>query len=195
MIWLLGLVAIGALGLAGYELWKHWSAVTGFFSGMWDGLKRAWQNNTGYLRTLTELLFPIPTAIIGHWKPISAFFGSMWDGMAYDPDAELVYVGTGNAGPWPENLRKTVGKDALYACSILAINVNTGQLKWYFQNVPGDSWHARMSCESCSLVHARGVRAGTGSGQFVGRLSRCPRLASHDQRAFMRPRRSLTVRG
>ena len=66
--------------------------------------------------------------------------GTVWDGMAYDPDEELVYVGTGNAGPWPEDLRKTHGKDALYACSILAINVNTGKLKWYFQNVPGDSW-------------------------------------------------------
>jgi PQQ-dependent dehydrogenase (methanol/ethanol family) len=66
--------------------------------------------------------------------------GTVWDGMAYDPDEELVYVGTGNAGPWPEDLRMTHGKDALYACSILAINVNTGKLKWYFQNVPGDSW-------------------------------------------------------
>ncbi len=66
--------------------------------------------------------------------------GTVWDGMAYDPDEELVYVGTGNAGPWPENLRQTKGQDALYACSILAINVNTGRLKWYFQNVPGDSW-------------------------------------------------------
>ena len=66
--------------------------------------------------------------------------GTVWDGMAYDPDEELVYVGTGNAGPWPENLRQTKGMDALYACSILAINVNTGKLKWYFQNVPGDSW-------------------------------------------------------
>ncbi len=60
--------------------------------------------------------------------------------MAYDPDEELVYVGTGNAGPWPEDLRMTHGKDALFACSILAINVNNGKLKWYFQNVPGDSW-------------------------------------------------------
>jgi quinohemoprotein ethanol dehydrogenase len=66
--------------------------------------------------------------------------GTVWDGMAYDPDEELVYVGTGNAGPWPEDLRMTHGKDALYACSIIAINVNNGQMKWYFQTVPGDSW-------------------------------------------------------
>src|SRR5499427_1216155 len=66
--------------------------------------------------------------------------GTVWDGMAYDPDANLIYVGTGNGGPWPEELRQSKGKDNLYVCSILAVNVDTGDLKWYYQMVPGDSW-------------------------------------------------------
>jgi quinohemoprotein ethanol dehydrogenase len=66
--------------------------------------------------------------------------GTVWDGMAYDPEADLIYVGTGNGGPWPEELRKSKGKDNLYVCSILAVKPDTGELKWYYQMVPGDSW-------------------------------------------------------
>ena len=60
--------------------------------------------------------------------------------MAYDPDADLIYVGTGNGGPWPEELRQSKGKDNLFVCSILAVRPDTGELKWYYQPVPGDSW-------------------------------------------------------
>ncbi len=81
------------------------------------------------------------------WK--SGGGGAVWDGMAYDPDLNLLYVGTGNAEPWPGELRKgakqigakgSAGKDNLYVCSILAVNPDTGELKWYFQMSPGDSW-------------------------------------------------------
>jgi quinohemoprotein ethanol dehydrogenase len=77
------------------------------------------------------------------WNPEAWKLGggaTVWDGFAYDPEADLVYVGTGNAGPWPEELRHSKGKDNLYACSVLAVRPDTGELKWYFQMVPGDSW-------------------------------------------------------
>ncbi len=69
--------------------------------------------------------------------------GSVWDGISYDPDSDLLYVGTGNAEPWPAALRTkdvSTGHDNLYAASIVAVHADTGELKWYYQMVPGDEW-------------------------------------------------------
>jgi quinohemoprotein ethanol dehydrogenase len=66
--------------------------------------------------------------------------GAVWDGMAYDPMLQLVYIGTGNAEPWAYQLRSSRGKDNLYVASILAVEINTGQLRWHYQAVPGDNW-------------------------------------------------------
>jgi quinohemoprotein ethanol dehydrogenase len=66
--------------------------------------------------------------------------GSVWDSLSFDPEANLIYVGTGNGAPWPEALRKSKGMDNLYVCSILAVNPDTGNLVWHYQAVPGDSW-------------------------------------------------------
>jgi quinohemoprotein ethanol dehydrogenase len=70
--------------------------------------------------------------------------GSMWDGMAYDPDENLLYIGTGNGSVWSADVRnggrQTTPQDNLYIASILAINADTGQLKWHYQCTPGDEW-------------------------------------------------------
>jgi PQQ-dependent dehydrogenase (methanol/ethanol family) len=66
--------------------------------------------------------------------------GTVWDGMAYDPDSNLVYFGTGNGGPWPSDFRQSKGLDNLYVCSVLALNADTGEYKWHYQFVPEDSW-------------------------------------------------------
>src|SRR5215471_14350073 len=70
--------------------------------------------------------------------------GSMWDGMAYDSDENLLYVGTGNGAVWAADVRnggrQTKPMDNLYIASIIAINADTGQLKWHYQCTPGDQW-------------------------------------------------------
>jgi quinohemoprotein ethanol dehydrogenase len=66
--------------------------------------------------------------------------GSVWDGMAYDPEADLIYVGTGNAEPWVQKFRGAQNVDNLYTASILAVKVSTGELKWHYQAVPNDNW-------------------------------------------------------
>jgi quinohemoprotein ethanol dehydrogenase len=66
--------------------------------------------------------------------------GTPWDTMAYDPEADLMYLGTGNGGPWDRNTRSPGGGDNLYLSSILALRPDTGALVWYYQTTPGDSW-------------------------------------------------------
>ncbi len=46
--------------------------------------------------------------------------GTPWDSMAYDPDLNLIYLGTGNGASWNRNLRSPGGGDNLYLSSIVA---------------------------------------------------------------------------
>ena len=64
--------------------------------------------------------------------------GTPWGNVAYDPELDLLYFGTGNPTPWYHALRE--GGDNLYVDSILAVHASKGKLAWYFQTTPGDSW-------------------------------------------------------
>ena len=62
--------------------------------------------------------------------------GSIWVPGTYDPELNLVYFGTGNPGP---DLDGSVRPgDNLYTCSIVALDADTGKLKWHFQMTPHD---------------------------------------------------------
>jgi quinohemoprotein ethanol dehydrogenase len=75
----------------------------------------------------------------GEWWQLGGG-GTAWDSMAYDPDAGLLYVGTGNGSPWNRNIRSPGGGDNLYLSSILALDVKSGELQWYYQTTPGDNF-------------------------------------------------------
>jgi alcohol dehydrogenase (cytochrome c)/quinohemoprotein ethanol dehydrogenase len=75
----------------------------------------------------------------GEWWEVGGG-GTAWDGMAYDPEERLLYVGTGNGGPWTQTVRSREGGDNLYVSSILALRPDTGELVWHYQTTPGDEW-------------------------------------------------------
>ncbi|MBZ5527630.1 MAG: PQQ-dependent dehydrogenase, methanol/ethanol family [Acidobacteriia bacterium] len=75
----------------------------------------------------------------GEWWKYGAG-GTAWDAIVYDPDLDLVYIGTGNGSPWDRRVRSPQGGDNLYLSSIVALNPDTGEYVWHYQETPGESW-------------------------------------------------------
>ena len=64
--------------------------------------------------------------------------GSAWTTPAVDEETDTLFFGTGN--PSPQMSAETRPGDNLYTVSIVALNAETGKLKWYYQQVPHDIW-------------------------------------------------------
>ena len=70
--------------------------------------------------------------------------GATWLTGSFDPELNLLYWGTGNPGPdWNGDVRRG---DNLYTASVLALDADTGKMKWHFQYTPHDvhDWDANQ---------------------------------------------------
>jgi quinohemoprotein ethanol dehydrogenase len=79
------------------------------------------------------------------WDPAGKWWingggGTPWDTITFDPDLNMVYIGTGNGAPWNRKFRSPSGGDNLYLASIVALNADTGKYVWHYQETPGDNW-------------------------------------------------------
>ncbi len=75
----------------------------------------------------------------GEWWKLGGG-GTVWDSIVYDPELDLVYIGTGNGSPWDREHRSPGGGDNLYLSSIVALKAETGEYVWHYQTTPGESW-------------------------------------------------------
>ena len=64
--------------------------------------------------------------------------GATWLTGTYDPELDLLYWPVGNPGP--DFIGDDRGGDNLYTSSIVALDAETGTLKWHFQFTPHDVW-------------------------------------------------------
>ncbi len=80
------------------------------------------------------------------WDPSGRYWeaggggGTVWDSMAFDPELNLLYIGTGNGAPWSHRRRSPAGGDNLYLSSIVALDPDTGKYVWHYQETPADNW-------------------------------------------------------
>ena len=75
----------------------------------------------------------------GEWWKLGGG-GTVWDSMAYDPDLDLLYIGTGNGSPWNQQYRSPGGGDNLFLSAIVALKPDTGEYVWHYQSTPGETW-------------------------------------------------------
>ena len=81
------------------------------------------------------------------WKGDSGKTGGAvaWHIGSYDPKLNLVYYGTSNPSPWSAAVRGNDSSDIgkftnLYSASVVALDGDTGKIKWHYQFTPHDAW-------------------------------------------------------
>ena len=97
----------------------------------------------------------------------------MWVTGSYDPDLNLTYWGLGNPGPdWNGDNREG---DNLYSDAVVALDADTGKLKWHFQFTP----HDEMDYDSTQVpVLADSSGRAAAQGDVLGQPQRVSSMCS-----------------
>jgi glucose dehydrogenase len=115
----------------GNELWRWYSVP----EQGWEG---QWTTQLDYGAKLNRDIDKEKEIFKKHSDTWKLGGGSIWTTPAIDPELGLMYLGTGN--PSPQMDGSTRPGDNLYTVSLVALELKTGKLRWYYQQVPHDRW-------------------------------------------------------
>ncbi|MEY4641543.1 MAG: hypothetical protein RLZZ227_1537 [Pseudomonadota bacterium] len=123
----------------------------------------------------------------------------VWHTPAVDPDARMIYFSTGNAGPVLGGAVRP--GDNLFTASIVAIDVDTGEYRWHFQEVHHDIWDydapnpiILFEAEYDGVMRKGLVQAGkTGWLYILDRLTGEPLLGIEEREVPQEPRQATAA--
>lgn len=116
---------------SGAEVWRWYTTKA-------DGWEGAWRTTTLDGARLYRDIGAEKTAAGTYRDAWQVGGGSLWSAPALDPKLGLLYLGTGNPAPQMDDVSRP--GDNLYTVSVVALDVRTGKLRWYYQQVPHDLW-------------------------------------------------------
>jgi len=115
----------------GEEVWRWYSSSEENWKGDWVDSTAAGESFNRDIETEKETYEKYKDA----WQLGG---GSIWTTPALDTELGLLYFGTGNPSPQMED--STRPGDNLNTVSLVALDINTGELRWAYQQVPHDRW-------------------------------------------------------
>lgn len=119
---------------SGKRLWRFYTIPSPADGGWWGGWRTQDEWGMSFHRDIAKEKAD-SAKYADAWQHGGA---PMWHHPAYDPALGLVFMNIGNAAP--DNDGDVRPGDNLYTASIVAVDVKTGKLKWYYQEVSHDVW-------------------------------------------------------
>lgn len=153
----------------GKELWRWYTIPdTG-----WEG---EWRATTPDGSSLDRNIAAEKAAFAQYRDAWKTGGGSTWTTPALDPDLGLLFLGVGNPSPQMDGLTRP--GDNLYSVSLVALEVETGKLRWYYQQVPHDLWGYDVASPPVLFeVEIAGKKV-----QAVGQASKTGWFYAHDRK-------------